>query len=150
MEQPPQEVNNTIDISTNVPSSNIVNKTTNNSQNKTHSEIDEKTEQRIVIKFLAKCKLPVTETERMLSKVYGERTISRSRIYRWHKAFRNGRESVEDHPKPGRPRTKATQEVAEKLDALLQSGRDDLSLRKMAKELNVSKETVRSILNAPQ
>ena len=34
---------------------------------------------------------------------YGEHAVSRTQVFRWHKAFLDGRESVEDEPHSGRP-----------------------------------------------
>ncbi|GFU95636.1 hypothetical protein TNCV_3333011 [Trichonephila clavipes] len=40
-------------------------------------------------------KKPV-ETLEMLSKVYGESTMARSKFYEWPRRFKEGRESIED------------------------------------------------------
>ena len=32
----------------------------------------------------------------MLQEVYGDETMSRSRVFKWHKRFKEGREDVED------------------------------------------------------
>ncbi|GFV62249.1 hypothetical protein TNCV_985131 [Trichonephila clavipes] len=37
------------------------------------------------------------ETLAMLSKVYGESTTARSKVYEWHRRFKNGRKSIEDN-----------------------------------------------------
>jgi len=37
-----------------------------------------------------------TETYEKLRKAYGEHALSRTQVFRWHKAFLDGRESVED------------------------------------------------------
>ena len=48
------------------------------------------------LKFLVQLgKLPL-EALRMLQEVYGQETISRSRVFEWHKRFKEGCEEVED------------------------------------------------------
>ena len=44
-----------------------------------------------------------TETFNMLLEVYGDSYMSRTRVFEWHKRFVDGRLSVEDDAKPGRP-----------------------------------------------
>ena len=62
-------------------------------------------EQRINLKFLVRLGKTPTETFNLLQEVYGDATMSRTRIFEWHKRFREGREDVEDDPKSGRPTT---------------------------------------------
>jgi len=46
-----------------------------------------------------------TETYNKLKRAYGENAVSRPQLFRWHKAFLDGREIVEDEPHSGRPCT---------------------------------------------
>lgn len=62
----------------------------------THSEI------RVVIKFMCKQKRSASEILTDLRGVYGN-SIKRSTVYRWVKLFSEGRDSVEDDPRSGRP-----------------------------------------------
>ncbi|GFV63662.1 hypothetical protein TNCV_626571 [Trichonephila clavipes] len=39
----------------------------------------------------------------MLSKVYGESTMARSKVNEWHRRFKEGRESIEYNERVGRP-----------------------------------------------
>ena len=59
-------------------------------------------EQRINIKFCVKLGKTVTETLKMLRDVYGDSSMSRTKVFKWHKRFVEGKE---DDPKPGRPCT---------------------------------------------
>ncbi|GFX38135.1 hypothetical protein TNCV_3837341 [Trichonephila clavipes] len=43
------------------------------------------------------------ETLEMLSKVYGESTMARSKVHEWHRHFKEGQESFEDNGCVGRP-----------------------------------------------
>ena len=43
-----------------------------------------------------------TETFDSLTEAYGDATLSRTMVFKWHKAFKEGRENVEDDPRSGR------------------------------------------------
>jgi hypothetical protein len=62
-------------------------------------------EQRCAIKFCVKLNENATETYEKLKSAYREHASSRTWVFRWHKAFLDGRESVEDEPRSGRPCT---------------------------------------------
>jgi transposase len=107
--------------------------------------IDKKIEQRVNIKFLVKLKKTATETFNMLREAYGENTLSRARVFEWHKRFSEGREDVEDDARPGRPVTMKTEENVEKVRTFVKTnGR--LGIRMIAEELKMDRETVRRIL----
>jgi hypothetical protein len=59
-------------------------------------------EQRYAIQFYVNMGNSALETLEMLRKVYGHATLSFAQVYRWHKAFKDGRESVENEQRPGR------------------------------------------------
>jgi hypothetical protein len=40
-----------------------------------------------------------------LQRAYGEHSLSRAQVFRWHKSFLEGREQLEDEPRAGRPST---------------------------------------------
>jgi hypothetical protein len=75
----------------------------------------------------------------LLREVYGEDTLSRAWVFEWHRRFLGGREDVEDDERPGHPVTMKTNENVEKVRTLVRN--DRLSIRMIAKELNVDKET---------
>jgi len=66
-------------------------------------------------------------------------------VFRWHSEFRNGRESVEDLERCGRPSTATSDKSIAKVRDLLNSDRR-LSLRMMADELGMSHKTVHRIV----
>jgi len=68
-------------------------------------------EQRSAIKFCVKLNENATESYEKLKRAYGEHALSRTRVFRWYKAFLGGRESVEDEPRSGRPCTSKTSHV---------------------------------------
>ena len=71
------------------------------------------TEQRYAIKFFVKLNKSATETFDSLTEAYGDATLSRTMVFKWHKAFREGRENVEDDPRSGRPISSTNDENVE-------------------------------------
>jgi hypothetical protein len=57
---------------------------------------DTKIELSTFLRFLAKQKKTATETYQLLREVHGEDTLSRARVFEWHRRFLGGREDVED------------------------------------------------------
>ena len=102
-------------------------------------------EQRINIKFCVRLGKTATETLKMLRDVYGDSSISRTRVFKWHKPFMEGREDVEDDPKSGRPCTSTTDTNIEKVRQMVRSDRR-LTIRVIANEVGMDKETVRTTL----
>ena len=102
-------------------------------------------EQRINLKFLVRLGKTPTETFNSLQEVYGDATMSRTRIFEWHKRIREGREDVEDDPRSGRPTTSRTNENVERVREKVRSDRR-LTVRMTADELNRNSERVWRII----
>ncbi|KAM7236005.1 hypothetical protein CapIbe_013191 [Capra ibex] len=102
-------------------------------------------EQRISIKFCVKLNKSASETHHLLKEAYGDEVMSRARVFDWHKRFKKGREDIRDDARSGRPVTHRTDENIKKVKDLVCSNRQ-LTVRMMAEELNLDKETVRLIL----
>ena len=103
-------------------------------------------EQRINIKFCVKLEEATTEILKMLRDVYGDSSMSRTRIFEWHKRFVEGRKDVEDDLKSGRPCTSTTYTNIEKVWQLVCSDRR-LTIRIIANKVGMDKKkTVRTIL----
>jgi transposase len=106
---------------------------------------DKRLEQRINIKFCAKLGKSASETLQLLEEAYGAAAMKRTTVFEWHKRFKEGRDDVKDDERSGRPRTRRTNENVEKVRKLV--GTDgSLSLRMMARKLNLHINTVREIL----
>ena len=73
----------------------------------------------------------------MLEKCFGNDTLTRSNVFRWHELFRSGRESVEDDERSGRPSTAKTDENVNKIKGWMTVGRK-LIIREIAEELNIA------------
>lgn len=102
-------------------------------------------EQRVAIKFCAKLGESGTETYSKLVKVFGGDALSRSQVFLWHKQFENGRESVEDEARAGRPVQVRTDANAQRVRTLIREDRR-LTVRMLSSELGMNRETVRQIL----
>nr|XP_045001723.1 protein GVQW3 isoform X1 [Jaculus jaculus] len=102
-------------------------------------------EQRTSIKFCVKRNKSASETHHLLKEAYGDEVMSRARVFDWHKRFKEGREDIRDDARSGRPITHRTDENIRKVKDLVCSNRQ-LTVRMMAEELNLDKETVRLIL----
>jgi len=63
----------------------------------------QKFEQSCAIKFCVKLGESATVTYEELQRAYGEHSLSRAQVFRWHKSFLEDREQVEDEPHAGRP-----------------------------------------------
>jgi hypothetical protein len=104
-------------------------------------------EQRCAIKFCVKLIENATETYEKLKRAYAELALSRTQDFRWHKAFLDGRENVEDEPRPGRPCTSNTEENVTKMKDLVRSDRR-LTVRMISSVLNSNRQTVHEILTS--
>ena len=65
--------------------------------------MQENIEQRYAIKCCVKLNKSATEKFSSLTESYGDATLSRTMVFKSHKAFKAGRENVEDNPRSGRP-----------------------------------------------
>ena len=79
--------------------------------------------QRCGIKFFVKLDENATETYENLERSYGQHAVSTAQVFRWHKVFLDGRESVEDEPSSGRRCASKTDENVVKVRDLVMSDR---------------------------
>ncbi|KAG5310897.1 GVQW3 protein, partial [Acromyrmex insinuator] len=85
------------------------------------------------------------ETFRSMQQVYGSQCLGRI-VFEWHKRFLEGRETLEDDKKLGRPILVRTPEIIEKVRDFVANDHN-ASLKMMEKALNISRETIRTILH---
>ncbi|GFV08302.1 protein GVQW3 [Trichonephila clavipes] len=102
---------------------------------------DNNFEQRCAIKFCFRLGHNATETFAKLQQSYGVSVLSRTQVFRWFKAFSEGRESIEDEPRSGRPSVSNVVRVRD----LVRSDRR-LTVRMIGEELNLNHTTVHQIL----
>ncbi|KAJ8951489.1 hypothetical protein NQ318_000185 [Aromia moschata] len=65
-------------------------------------------EQRANIKFCFKLGKTFTETHQLMKQVYGDDCLSRGILHAWFTRFKEGRESLEDDPHVGQPKSVIT------------------------------------------
>ena len=105
----------------------------------------QKFEQSCAIKFCVKLGESTTVIYEKLQRAYGEHSLSRAQVFRWHKSFLEGREQVEDKPCVGRPTSK-TDDNVERVRSLVRSDHQ-LTLRMISSELNLNQFTVHQIVD---
>ena len=77
----------------------------------------------------------------MIQKAYGKDALSKAQVFTWHKAFREGREDVEDEERIGRQSTSHNSHNVAKVKAVLDSDRR-LSVRLIADQVGLPKSIV--------
>ncbi|GFW35361.1 protein GVQW3 [Trichonephila clavipes] len=102
-------------------------------------------EQRCAIKFCFRLRHNATETFPKLQQAYGDSVLSRAQVFRRFKAFSEGRESLEDEPRNGRPPVSKTAENVVRVRDLVHSDRR-LTIRMIGEELNLNRTTFHQIL----
>ena len=107
--------------------------------------MQENFEQRYAIKFCVKLKKSATETFASLIEASGDATLSRNVVFKWHKAFKEGRENVEDGPRSGRPNSSTNDQNVEVVRAVMAKDHR-LSVRMTAEEMGLDKNAVHRIL----
>ena len=70
--------------------------------------MDQKTEIRSYIKYRIRLNIDSKQIFNELCGIYGPQTISMRTVFRWVKAFKAGKFSVENDTRPRRPKTSAT------------------------------------------
>ena len=105
----------------------------------------QKFEQSCAIKFCVKLGKSSTMTYERLQRPYGEHSLSRAHVFRWHNSFLEGQEQVEDELRAGRLWTSKTDDNVGRVRSLVRSDRR-LTLRMISSELYLNRFTVHQIL----
>ncbi|KAJ8942291.1 hypothetical protein NQ318_005609 [Aromia moschata] len=103
-------------------------------------------EQRMTIKFCVKLEKSAAETIPMLKKDFGVDCLSDRQIFRWHKAFAEGREYVNDENRAGRPSTSSSDDNVKRVRDLLNTDRR-LSVCLIYETLDITKIIVHEIVS---
>jgi len=98
-------------------------------------------EQRYTIKFCAKLRKSGSETLQLLRTAYGDAILSSSQVFRWHKAFKDGRESNEDEQCAGRPSTSGNENNVARVKAVPDRDRR-LNVRLITEDVGLPKTDV--------
>ena len=78
----------------------------------------------------------------MLVQVYGDNAMKKAAVYKLVKRFSEGRESVTDEGRSGRPATSRTERNIAKVRQIVRENRR-LTVRNIAQQVNIDRETVR-------
>jgi len=81
----------------------------------------------------------------MLVQVCGDNAMKKTAVYKWVKRFSEGRESVTDEARSGRPATSRTEENIAKVRQIVRENRR-LTVRSITEQVNIDRETVRKII----
>uniref|UniRef100_A0A6M2DNE2 Putative histone-lysine n-methyltransferase setmar-like protein n=1 Tax=Xenopsylla cheopis TaxID=163159 RepID=A0A6M2DNE2_XENCH len=106
----------------------------------------EKEQYRSVIRFLyleGKTRCGIKER---LDAVYGEHSPSMATVKNWYNAFKRGRTTVFDEPRPGAPKTATTEDNVTKIHELVLAD-SLLKVREIAETVGISKDRVGHILH---
>jgi len=98
-------------------------------------------EQRYGIKFCAKLENSGSETLQLLRTAYGNAILSSAQVFRWHNAFKDGKERVEDEQRAGRPSTSRIENNVARVKAVLDRDRR-LNVRLIAEKVGLPKTGV--------
>ncbi|GFN78064.1 glycine receptor subunit alpha-1 [Plakobranchus ocellatus] len=88
----------------------------------------------------------LSEIHKQIAETYGEGALSRSRVYQWCTWFGEGRTSLGDEPKSGRPKTSTNEENTTRVDELIRCDRR-MKIREIALKLEIPKSTVHEIVH---
>ena len=89
------------------------------------------------MKFCVKLGKSATETFAMLDAAYGDVAMKQATCFRWHKRCQNGRLSVEDDERSGRPSTSTDDPHFDEINTPVRANRR-LTVRELAEEWWIS------------
>ena len=75
----------------------------------------------------------------MLVQVYGDNAMKKTAVFKWVKRFSEGRESVTDEERSGRPATRRTEENIAKVRQILREN-SRLTVRSIAEQVNIDEK----------
>ncbi|KAK7601555.1 hypothetical protein V9T40_008996 [Parthenolecanium corni] len=103
--------------------------------------------QRIIIKFLVNENVSANEIyARLMVQFPDDLLLKRSQFYKWVKAFKEGRERVENRPHNRRPRTSVKQDNIDRVEQLILEDRRT-TIKEMAEEVGISVGSIETIIH---
>jgi hypothetical protein len=87
-----------------------------------------------------------SETLALLTVTYGEYAMKKLHASEWHRQFTEGQKDVQDDLRSGQPKTQRTDANVDRVKTLVRSDQR-LSVRLIAKELNMNSETLQQIIS---
>jgi len=96
-------------------------------------------EQRVCVKRCFKLGKSSSETSERLQQVFGDYVLSRTTCFEWFKRLKEGRTSVKDNERPGRPSTSKTNETVARVREVIRNDRR-LTIREVAEDVVLAKK----------
>ncbi|GFS09495.1 histone-lysine N-methyltransferase SETMAR [Elysia marginata] len=126
-------------------------KTSTNEENTTLVGELIKCDKRMKIREIAlKLEIPMrirpSEIYRKIAETYSEGAMSRSRVQQWCTWFGEGRTSLDDEPKSGRPKTSTNEESTTLVDELIKCDKR-MKIREIALKLEIPMSMVHEIVH---
>ena len=81
----------------------------------------------------------------MLAQVYGDNAVNKTAVCKWVKRFSEGRESVSNEERSGRPATSRTEENIAKVGQIMRENRR-LTVSSITEQVNIEKQLGKSEL----
>jgi transposase len=104
-----------------------------------------KVAQRAVIKFCVDIGKTPTETHKFIKQLVTHSNVSRSLVFKWHKRFSDGRDSLMGDKREGRPSFKTSDVVKNEVCDVIDGDRR-LTVREVADKCIISKTAIHEIL----
>lgn len=101
---------------------------------------------RIIIRFLVGEDVKNTDIFVHLQKQFGSECLSRVAVFKWSKAFKDGRKTVENEPHDRRPRTSVTPDNIHRVEQLILKYRR-MNVRDISAKVSISISSVESIIH---
>ena len=108
--------------------------------------MEQKTEIRSYIKCRIRLNIDSKQIFNELCGIYGPQTISVRTVFRWVKAFKAVKFSVEDDTRPGRPKTSVTKANIAVVKIVVEQDARFLSVKDIASCAGISEGSVKTIL----
>lgn len=108
----------------------------------------EKLEFRANVKFCYKLGYSFSETFRLINEAYGEGTYGRTTVYDWYKRFTEGRTSIEDDERSGRPSTSTNESTTNAIEHHVREINRRVTIRELSELYHCSIGSVHSVLHA--
>ncbi|KFM71884.1 hypothetical protein X975_12733, partial [Stegodyphus mimosarum] len=81
----------------------------------------------------------------MIREAFNDEALARVSVFRWHKAFKEGRENVEDIEREGRPSTSVTETMINTTAVIIKEDRR-ITVRQLHALLNISVGSIHSVM----